>query len=279
MLVGCGLTLGALLHSIEWYGGGAPPARYLVPMLPAFALSTAMVLRRPLRWRRLSVVLIPPSLLAWWVLITRPHFSVNPGDGGYWLSDALARRFAADARFFFPSFLVPNTATVVVPLALLVAALLAVCSAVWRPVLARVLRRSWVGLWLVAAAALVLSLDLRHDEVVEFEAPQVRRSGGSPVPPAGTVSRFRHRRGWRLDAGDGLYGFPTGNREGATLVRPRTAPSRFGDVEADGLGRPVRLVPQLAIPDLGFPNRRQQLQRHAVDAQPMMRKQRGGGGS
>ncbi len=202
MLVGCGITLCALLHSIEWYGGGAPPARYLVPMLPAFALSSVMLLRLPLRWRRLGVVLIPPSLLAWWVLITRPHFSINPGDGGYWLADMLARRFAADARPFFPSFLVPNTATIVVPMILLVAVVGAARLTRWRPIVGLALRRMWIGLWLAAAAALVLTLDLRHDVVVELEAPHVRRSGGSPMPPAGTVSRFRHRRGWRLDDGD-----------------------------------------------------------------------------
>jgi hypothetical protein len=54
----------------------------------------------------------------------------------------------------------------------------------------------------VAAAALVLSLGLRPDRVVEAEAPQVRRSGGRPVPPPGTVARYTHRRGWRLDDGD-----------------------------------------------------------------------------
>jgi len=202
MLVGCLLTVGALLHSIEWYGGGAPPARYLVPMIPAFMLSAAMLLRSPLRWRRLGIVLLPPSLFAWWVLITRPHFSINPGDGGYWLADMLARRFAVDARFFFPSFLVPNMATVVVPVVLLVVVLGAVRLATWRSTVGLALRRSWVALWLAAAAALVLTLDLRHDAVVELEAPQVRRSGGSPMPPAGTISRFLHRRGWRLDDGD-----------------------------------------------------------------------------
>jgi len=202
MLIGCALTVGALLHSIEWYGGGAPPARYLVPMMPAFALSAAMVLKLPLRWRRLGVVLLPPSLVAWWVLITRPHLSVNPGDGGFWLADSLARRFAVDARHFFPSFLVPNTATVVVPVVLLVVVFGAARLTIWRPAVGVVLRRSWVALWLAAAAALVLTLDLRHDGVVEFEAPQVRHSGGSPIPPPGTASRFLHRRGWRLDNGD-----------------------------------------------------------------------------
>jgi len=202
MLVGCGLTLCALLHSIEWYGGGAPPARYLVPMLPAFALSSAMLLRLPFRWRRLGLVLVPPSLVAWWVLVTRPHFSVNPGDGGYWLADALARRFAADARPFFPSFLVPSVATVIVPAVLLVVVFGAARLTTWRPAFGLTLRRGWVALWFAAAAALVLTLNLRHDVMVELEGPQVRRNGGSPMPPAGTVSRFLHRRAWRLDDGD-----------------------------------------------------------------------------
>jgi len=202
LLMGCVLTVAALLHSIEWYGGGAPPARYLVPMVPAFVLAGAMVLIRPLRWRRLLVVLLPPSVVAWWALVSRPHFSVNPGDGGYWLADSLARRFAADARHFFPSFLVPNAATFVVPAVLLVAVLGAARLTTWRPTVGLALRRSWIALWLAAAAALVLTLGLRHDVVVEIEGPQVRRSGGSPMPPAGTVSRFHHRRGWRLDDGD-----------------------------------------------------------------------------
>ena len=201
LLVGCGLTVAALLHSPEWYGGGAPPARYLVAMLPAFVLAGSMVLQRPSRWRRLTVILLPPSVVAWWVLITRPHFSVNPGDGGYWLADALARRFAADARDFFPSFLVPTTATWAVPIAIIAVVGLAVWISVRHPFAGAVLRQSWVAVWLVAAAGLVLAISVVPDKVVDFEAPQVRRSGGNPVPPEGTVSRYSHRRGWRL--GDG----------------------------------------------------------------------------
>ena len=72
------------------------------------------------------------------------------------------------------------------------------------PRLALVLRRASTALWLAAAAALVLFVLLRCDRVVELEAPQVRRMGGSPVPRAGVVSRFQHRRGWRLDRGNGV---------------------------------------------------------------------------
>lgn len=202
MLAGCGITVAALLHSTEWYGGGAPPARYLVPMLPAFALAGGLVLARPVPWRRLLPVLLPPSIVAWWVLVTRPHLSVNPGDGGYWLADALSRRFAADGHSFFPSFLVINTATLVVPAVMVFLVTLALWVAKRGGGAAAVLGRGWIAVWLAAAAALVLNLGTRPDGVVEVEAPQVRKSGGSPVPRAGTVARYSHRRGWRLDDGN-----------------------------------------------------------------------------
>jgi len=217
MLVGGGLTVAALLHSTEWYGGGAPPARYLVPMLPAFALAGGLVLARPLKWRRLLPILLPPSIVAWWVLITRPHLSVNPGDGGFWLADALSRRFAADGRSFFPSFLVIDTATLAVPAIMVLLVLSMVWVAKMRAGRGAFLARGWVAVWMVAAAALVLTLGLRPDRVVEAEAPQVRKSGGSPVPQAGTVARYSHRRGWRLDDGDRVT-VPLNVRGGARVV-------------------------------------------------------------
>jgi hypothetical protein len=217
MLVGCGLTLAALLHSTEWYGGGAPPARYLVPMLPAFALAGGLVLASPLRWRHLSAVLLPPSIVAWWVLVTRPHLSVNPGDGGYWLADALSRRFAADGRALFPTFLVIDTATFVVPAVMVLLVLSAVWVAKRRHIAATVFGRCGIAVWLAAAAALVLSIGLRTDGVVEAEAPQVRKSGGTQVPAAGTVARYSHRRGWRLNDGNSVM-VPLNLKAGAEIV-------------------------------------------------------------
>jgi hypothetical protein len=151
------------------------------------------------------------------VLITRPHLSINPGDGGYWLADALSRRFAADAGDFFPSFLVPATSAVAVPLGVVAVVALAVWAAVRNPRVGALLRRSWIAVWLVASAALVVVLATTPDDVVELEAPQVRRSGGSPVPAEGTVSRYSHRRGWRLDDGDRVA-VPLRLREDAEVV-------------------------------------------------------------
>lgn len=201
LLLGALATVLALLHNREWYGGGAPPARYLVPLLPALALSGAFLLARG---RALVTAMIPPSLLAWWLLLTRPHLSINPGDGGWWLGDALARRFAADTRALFPSFLVPTAATLWVPALLLVLAITAWLVLRRRPGARRALGRLTVPLWLAAAAALVTTLAWRTDRVVEVEAAQVARHGGSPEPPEGTFSRFLYRNGWRVRAGEGV---------------------------------------------------------------------------
>jgi hypothetical protein len=203
----------ALLHSVEWYGGGSPPARYLVPLLPVLALTWAVVLRRPVRWRRLAELLLPPSLVVWWALITRPHFSINPGDGGWWLTDALARRFSADVAQFFPSLLVPTTATFAVPVAVLIVAVAARWLAWERRRRTLALRVGLAG-WLVAAGTLTVAIMIRYDRMVEVEAPQVRRRGGQPVPPTGTFSRFSYPNGWRLGDGDEVV-VPLHIREGS----------------------------------------------------------------
>ncbi|MDD5564681.1 MAG: hypothetical protein PHQ91_13290, partial [Thermoanaerobaculaceae bacterium] len=203
LLIGGALTLAALLPSPEWYGGGAPPARYLVPLLPAFALALACLPRAP-GVAALVAFALPSSLLTWWVYVTRPHLTVNPGDGGWWLADALARRFGADARHLAPSFLRPGPATVVVPLLVAVAAL-AVVLAAWRsPRVGRGLARSAVAFALAAAAAVIVVLTQRTDRVVELEDPQVTHVGGSLQPPPGTYSRFLYPNGWRLGDGDAV---------------------------------------------------------------------------
>ena len=202
LLAGGAATALALLHSHEWYGGGAPPARYLVPLLPAFALAGAQLLARPARWRALARLLVPPSLLVAWVLLSRPHFSVNPGDGGWWFADALARRFAVDARDLVPSFLVIRPATFWVPAVLVAGAAALVLLARRAPVAARTIARCSVALSLVAAAVALVTLHVRTDRAVDVEAPQVEHLGGLPEPPEGTFSRFTHPGGWRLTGGD-----------------------------------------------------------------------------
>jgi hypothetical protein len=204
MLLGGLATVLALLPSSEWYGGGAPPGRYLVPLLPAFALAGACLLAAPQRTRRLALVLLPPSLLAWWVLVTRPHLSINGGNGGWWFADALARRFAADGRHLFPSFLRPSPATLWVPAASIVAAWVLVRWLRRSGALARQLGRQTVALWLVVLAGFVGVVTQRFDRVVELEDPQIKRLGGTIVPPEGTFARYTYPSGWRVANGEGV---------------------------------------------------------------------------
>ncbi len=264
LLIGGGLTLLALLHSPEWYGGGSPPARYLVPMLPAVLLALGLLIAQPTGRRRVIVFLFPAAFFSWWALVTRPHFSVNPGDGRWWLTNALSRRFAADARSLFPSFLTPNVATLVVPLVLL-----GLGGIIWW--ICQKPRRAWwlvrVGpaVWLIFALGLVLAVDLRADTVVEAESAQIRRHGGRPIPPRGTVSRFMHPGGWRLEDGDALV-FPLNLRgDERVAIEARILPPgwagtlnvRWDDGVVSPLsirrGRPLELI---GVPGSPGPGRR-----------------------
>jgi len=216
LLVGCAATVAALLNSLEWYGGGSPPARYLVPMLPAFALAGGWLLREPRRWRRAAELLLLPSIAVWWVLVTRPHLSINPGDGGWWASAALARSYLVDTDWLVPSFLTLRPATWVVPVVVTAGVAAVWLASRWRSVFARRLAAAGTAIWLLASAGLVAAIELRTDRVVEAEAAQVRRHGGEPYPVEGTFSRFTHRRGWRLASGDGVT-FPLNLSDGAEV--------------------------------------------------------------
>jgi len=265
LLMGCGLTVAALLHSLEWYGGGSPPARYLVPMLPAVALAGGMLLREPRRWRRAAEVLLLPSLALWWVLVTRPHFSINPGDGGWWATDALARSYLVDTEWLVPSFLVMRTATWVVPLVVLMLVLVVWTATRWRPRLAQRVAAAGTALWLLGAAGLVAAIELRTDRVVEAESSQVRRHGGEPHPADGTFSRFTHRRGWMLRDGQAvtvplhlpagasvwIEGWLLGTAQQGAEVELRWDGEEPRSLRVEGEGREGRLK----IPDTPGPGR------------------------
>ena len=204
VMTGGVLTVLALLHSKEWYGGGSPPARYLVPLLPAAALAWGLGLRVPGRLRRLGETLLVPSVMVWWALVTRPHFSINSGDGRWWLSDALARRLIADTQFLVPSFLAPTAASLWVPALVISAVVMVAVVGSRRPAALRSIVRLGTALWLAIAVAITAGVVFRHDRSVEVEASQVKRLGGTAVPPVGTFSRYEHRRGWLVRGGEGV---------------------------------------------------------------------------
>ncbi len=190
LVLGAGATVVGLLDHPDWFGGGSPPARYLVPLLPLALLGLAAVLGGA-RGRRSARMLAAPALLLTWVAATRPLWLFNGGDGGWWLADGLARALHGAARNLFPSVIRPNLATVAVPL-VVVAAVIA-----WS-------RRPRAG----ATAATVLALALvtgwtagGREWRVEGEAPQVEAPTASVDPPAGTMGRAGRVLGRRLPPG------------------------------------------------------------------------------
>jgi len=155
---------------------------------------------RPLR--RAAELTVLPSLLVAWVAVTRPHLLVNLGTGGFWLSDALARRFAADGRALFPSFLVAPGAAWCWLAGCVLAVGGALLAARSRPATCRLTSRAVTALWILAAAVTIAFLSVRGDRAIEAEAPQVRTEGAVVLePPPGAFSRFLHPQGRRMAEG------------------------------------------------------------------------------
>ena len=193
LLAGAALTVLALLPRGEWYGGGSPPARYLAPLLPLVLLALAAV-ADTVRGRRLLRMALPLAVLAAWVAVTRPLWWFNPTDGGFWLSDGVARSLHVAARRTFPSLIRPDAAALTVPLIVLGFALW------WR-------RRPHAGAaaaTLVAFTATVAWAAAVPAPRVEVEDPQVLHLGGRAAPPPGSFFRSAHAISWRLAPGEAV---------------------------------------------------------------------------
>jgi len=195
LMAGGALTLAVLVlrREGEWFGGGSPPARYLVPLLPLALLALVEALRSR-HGRMLVRLALPWAAVAAWVSTTRPLALFNSGDGGWWLGDSVARALSGPARSLFPSVIRPGLATLLVPLLLLGAAVL------WQ----RRARSGAVGATMVALALLAALTAGGRVARVHAEDPQVRHRGGRVDPPAGTVGRASRVIAWRLPAGAAL---------------------------------------------------------------------------
>jgi len=234
-LAGAAATLALLAPRGEWYGGGAPPARYLVPLLPLVLLLLAALLTSP-RGRRVAAAALPPAVAASWIAVTRPLWWFNPVDGGWWLADGLSRALGAGARGLFPSLLRSRTAAL-----WLVPALLAATAWWWS-------RRPRGGAAALPVAGLALAIGVAAglpERSVEAEDPQVLHHGGTAVPPPGAFARWAHGISWRLGPGDGLE-IPWRPVQGRRLtVRVRSQSGRPAVLEASWDGAPPGI---LALP-------------------------------
>ncbi len=183
----------------EWYGGWSPPFRYALVALPLLGLALGEVLpaRRRAGARLLLAALGALTLVLTLLWIAVPGWTYNLAHGRTYLLDHLGERLGADVARLFPSMVRPRPATWLWPLAAAV-----VVPAVWSWRGGRRARRAapWAGaaaLLLAAAAVPTLAARL-PTRTIEFEDPQVGKSGGHLHPDRWVIERTRWRGGWVL---------------------------------------------------------------------------------
>ncbi|HYH08106.1 MAG TPA: hypothetical protein VEK11_13700 [Thermoanaerobaculia bacterium] len=191
-LIAASLYILYLLPRPEWFGGWAPPLRYLVFFMPVLALGAASV------WDRISRGAI--ALVSAWTIGLVIHGVAHPwrlfhiANGENLIGEWLSARHHADFSRLFPSFIRENHAAyigVVVVVAVIVFGV----------------RRYKYDL-AIPLASLALAAGLAHarqpSSRVEFEDAHVIREGGDLHPPYYTMMRFAHRGGWVVHEGNSL---------------------------------------------------------------------------
>ena len=178
----------------EWFGGWAPPLRYLVFLMPVLAVGIASV------WEKLPRETI--ALVSAWTIGLVIHGVAYPwrlfheftGENavGEWLSSL----FDADVSRFLPSFVRLNDAAWWGLLALILFGV--------RRQRLRFLSGGLPYAIVALALALVFHAARQPGRTVHFEDSHVRRDGGKLYPDVYTLMRATYRGGWVLEANDSL---------------------------------------------------------------------------
>lgn len=180
-----------LLPRPEWFGGWAPPLRYVVFLMPVLALGAAAV------WDRVSRGAI--AVIAVWTAglvihgLAHPWRLFHEANGENAIGEWLSRLHQSDFSRLFPSFIRTNNAAWIGA----VAVILVIVA----------LRRYALDLTIpiLALGIAVGFLFARQPGVrVDFEDAHVVHNGGELYPPVYTVMRVTYQGGWVLDAGDEL---------------------------------------------------------------------------
>jgi hypothetical protein len=174
-----------LIPRNEWFGGWAPPLRYLVFLMPVLALGIASVWEKVPRgtlaiasaW---TIGLVIHGLAYPWRLF---HEFTGENAVGEWLS----RLYDADFSRFFPSFVRLNDAAGWGLLALVLFVI-------------RTKREAIVACAL--AIAIAFHFARQPGRTIHFEDAHVIRDGGKLYPDAYTLLRATYRGGWVLEAND-----------------------------------------------------------------------------
>lgn len=180
-----------LLPRPEWFGGWAPPLRYLVFLMPVLALGAASVWDRFSRGAIAIVAAWTAGLVVHGLAYPWRHFHIANGENavGEWLS----YYYRADFSRLFPSFIRPNEARwigVAVVFALIVIGV----------------RRTKLDLAIpLFALAIAYGVQVAKQPAshVEFEDAHVMKPDDPNAlsPPYYTEMRWAYRGGWVLQQG------------------------------------------------------------------------------
>jgi len=173
----------------EWFGGWAPPLRYLVFLMPVLALGIASV------WDKLPRVTI--ALVSAWTIgllihgVAFPWRLFHEFTGENAMGEWLSLLYHADFSRFFPSFIRLN-------------------DAAWWALLALVLfgvRRQRLRFeipLLALAVAIGFHCARQPGRTIHFEDAHVLHDGGKLYPDHYTLMRATYRGGWVLEANDSV---------------------------------------------------------------------------
>lgn len=217
------LYLFYLLPRPEWFGGWAPPLRYVVFLMPVLALGAAAV------WDRVSRGAV--ALIGVWTTGLVIHGLAHPwrlfhhANGENAMGEWLSRVHQTDFSRLFPSFIRPNNAAWIGAVAVIVIII--------------ALRRYAFDLTipLLALGIATAFLFARQPGVrIEFEDAHVVHEGGELYPEEWTMMRVSFRGGWVVEAGDSMTFLA---RDGQHVLHYITGPGAMIEVA----GRAYQLPP------------------------------------
>lgn len=240
-----------LLPRPEWFGGWAPPLRYIVFVMPVLALGAAAVWDRVSRGAIALIATWTTGLVFYGLAFSWRLFHIANGENaiGEWLS----RLYDADFSRLFPSFIRMNEAAWVGAAAVVGVILFVIPrnpgSGVRDPGVFvqasqpgsrspdSVPRLSFFAIPLFALAiAAGFTYARQPADRVELEDAHVVHHGGDLYPEFFKVMRVSYRGGWVLEAGDELSFLA---REGTWALHSITGPGALIELA----GRAYQLPP------------------------------------
>lgn len=185
------LYLVLLIPRGEWFGGWAPPLRYIVFLMPVLALGAASIWERLPRGAIAAVALWSMGLVIHGLVVPWRLFHIANGENalGEWLSTL----YHSDFSRVFPSFIRVNDA-----------AWIGFAVVVLVVVFLRWQSGGFAAALLGLAIAGGFNYAMTPGTIVELEDAHVIHDGGELSPELYQVMRVAYRGGWVVHAGESV---------------------------------------------------------------------------